>query len=320
MVIKMYNVQKFDDIIGNNDVKQVLMDAISSAKTRNTYLDHVLLSGSSGIGKTMFATVIANEMGVTFDEVLCDKKSLGGLNTKLLRMKERSILFLDEIHIPSDDVRTGLYKYFDQGKVLFTYSNRVSILRDAKRVTIVAATTDIAKLDPAFINRFPINIRLTGYSDEDLMKIVDMNAKSEGLTLLEDAIKIVARATKGVPRDCHNLIRRIRDHIIVNYKNESIVTDEMVLESLRIYGIDRFGLSKIDRMYIVTLFDIFNNEPTGISSIANQLQIEEQVLLKDYEGYLLRSGIIMKTARGRNLTDKGMDYALSYVENEGVLC
>lgn len=318
-MIILYNVQTFDDIIGNDDVKQVLKDAITSAKSRGEPLDHILLSGPSGIGKTMFATVIANEMGVNFDEVLCDKKSLGSLNTKLLRIKEHSIVFLDEIHVPSDDVRTGLYKYFDQCKVMFTYSNKVAVLRDAKKATLVAATTDIAKLDPAFVNRFPINIRLTGYSDTDLMKIVDANAKSEGLELSHDAIKIVARATKGVPRECKNLIRRIRDHVISNYKDMCVVYDDIVLESLQIYGIDKHGLSKIDRLYITTLFDIFNNEPTGIGAIANQLQIEEQVLIKDYESYLLRSGIIMKTARGRSLTDKGIDYALDYLEEEVIV-
>jgi len=309
-------INTFDDYIGNEDVKAMLREAIASAKSRNEPLDHVFISGFSGAGKSTLAKVIANEMGVEFEEILCSGKNIGKLNIKLMKMKDFSILLMDEIHNLVTDQAEGLYKFFDQGQVQFNFPGKAPILLDAKKITLIGATTEISKIATPFYNRFPIQIRLENYTSDELDTIVINNVISENLNLTHDAITVISRASKGVPRDSQNLIRRVRDHIKMHYSNYNEISEQIVIDALALNGIDEHGLNTIDRAYITTLFEVFNGEKTGVESIALQLQVEKEVLIRTVEPHLLRAGYIFKSSNGRALDEKGFQLAMEYSANK----
>jgi holliday junction DNA helicase RuvB len=308
----MKNIEIFNDFVGNDDVKAMLKEAIESAKYRNTRLDHILVTSESGCGKTTLSRIIAHEMNVPYETVLCGDRGVGKLNIKLMKMEDKSILILDEIHLLDKNLMTSTFSYFDRGEVQFIFPGKPPVVIKAKDITIIGLTTNPEKLLLPFSNRFNMHIRLLPYTEDDLYIITKRNAQSEGLNLTDSAIKIISLATKGIPRDGENIIRRVRDHVRIHYDNYNEINDTITLNALSLMGIDHNGLNALDRQYIKTIFEVFNNETVGKDSLAMQLQVDEDTMIRQVETYLLKSNIIGKSKQGRYLQTRGMELAVEY--------
>lgn len=305
------DITTFDQIIGNANVKVLLMQAIESAKSRNESLDHVLITGPSGCGKTTFAEVIAHELQVPMEDIICSSKDIGKINIKLMKMQNRSILFLDEVHQLTVEMMESLYRYFDKGEVQFTIPGQTPVMIKAKQCTIISATTELSKLPEPYINRHSIHIKLNHYTTDELITIVKTTAlRSYKLIVSDDASEVIARASKGTPRDVKSHLNRVRDHIVCNNITDQVITKNTVVDALNVSGIHENGFDIIDRQYIMTLFDTFNNVVTGISSIANQMQVDEKLLTNKTEPWLIREGYVIKSRQGRCLSKSGLEVAM----------
>lgn len=308
----MKQINTFNDIVGNEDIKEMLHEAIVSSKTRNTALDHVFIYGPSGCGKSTFAEVISKELNVPYEKIMCSAIANNGqiLNSKILKMQEGSILFLDEIHALKLETMESIYEYLESGKIQQRLPDRILRI-NAKKITIIAATTEFQSMPTPFINRFPIQVRLNHYTPVELSKIIKLNASSENMELTEDAIETISIAARGVPRNVQQFIRRIRDHSIS--KGLKIIDQDNSIKALSLMGVDRYGLNNTDRQILTVMLEVFNLAPVGLSALANQIGENESVITKLHEPHLLKTGLITRTSRGRALTEKGIEIAQQYI-------
>jgi Holliday junction DNA helicase RuvB len=305
----MKEIKSFNDYIGNDNTKALLKESINASKLRNEPLDHVFIAGCSGCGKSELAMLIGKEMNVHVEKLMCStiKNSPQILNTKILKMKDNDILFLDELHSLDSTTSESLYEYLESGLVSIRYPDRM-VRIPGKKITIIAATTELAMIPTPLYNRFPIQIRLSSYTIDELHQIISMNMDAENISYSHDAISTIAKASRSVPRNALQFIRRIRDHIISN--QITFVDSQVVLTALALTGIDENGLDKTDRAMLHAMFYIFNASPVGLSNIANQIGEDEQVIKTMHEPILMSNGYIEKTSRGRILTAEGIKIAM----------
>jgi len=245
-------------------------------------------------------------MNVPIVELNCATPNPNVLN-QLLKVPDRGILFLDEVHaLDEGTIESILYRFMDQGIVYLRFGDgRIEPFEIGKRITIIAATNMVDKLTAPFINRFELNIKLKSYSHEEMSKILAIHLKHNNVE--QEALDILANATRYVPRHAVQFAKNIKDYAIL-HDLKTVTADDM-RKALHNLGIDEFGLTDDDRHYIYTLYHTMNNMPVGINTLMGLLN-DSRRNIETLEVYLIQEGIITKSGKGRQLTGKGMRIAM----------
>jgi Holliday junction DNA helicase RuvB len=299
-----------EDFTGQAKLKENLSIAIEAARRRGEALDHVLLYGPPGLGKTTLATIIANELGVAFDQtsgpILQKKLDLTGI---LSNIRLQQVFFIDEIHRLLPDVEEMLYSALEDFRVDIMIGAgpgaRTHTL-DVKRFTAIGATTRQGLLSAPLRGRFGLVLRLNHYDVPELQKIVLRSAPMLSVTIDQDAAEEVARRSRGTPRIANRLLRRVRDYAQVRADGHVSLAEAKI--ALDLLEVDRFGLDEIDQKIMQTVLVKYGGGPVGLNTIAASIDEESSTIEEVYEPYLMQLGFIDRTPRGRVATDRAFDY------------
>ena len=294
------------EYIGQDKVKENLKIFIQAAKMRNEPLDHVLLYGPPGLGKTTLAAIIANEMGVHFRSTSGPAiERSGDLAAILTSLEPGDVLFIDEIHRLPRSVEEILYSAMEDyflDIVIGTGPSARSVQINLPPFTLVGATTRAGLLTAPLRDRFGVLSRLEFYEVKDLVNIVKRTSSILEMPIQEEAAVEIARRSRGTPRIANRLLRRIRD--ISQVQGEIEIQLETARKALEMLQVDDVGLDHIDHKLLKTIIEDFNGGPTGLETIAATIGEEAQTIEDVYEPYLLQIGFIQRTPRGRVATDK----------------
>ncbi|MEH7399755.1 MULTISPECIES: Holliday junction branch migration DNA helicase RuvB [Bacillaceae] len=297
--------QSLREYIGQDKVKKNLQVFIEAAKMRNESLDHVLLYGPPGLGKTTLAAIIANELGVGFKTTSGPAiERPGDLAAILTSLQPGDVLFIDEIHRLPRTVEEVLYPamedfFFDI--VIGKDATARSVRIDLPPFTLIGATTRAGLLSSPLRDRFGVLNRLEFYTVEQLALIVKRTAELFGMEIENDAALEVARRSRGTPRIANRLLRRVRDFAQV--QGSGIITFEIAKDSLIQMQVDEAGLDHIDHKLLLAIIERFKGGPVGVDTIAASIGEESQTIEDVYEPYLLQIGFLQRTPRGRIVTD-----------------
>lgn len=298
-----FQPKTFDEYLGQKELKEKLKLYTSAAKLRNEPLDHMLLFGPPGLGKTTLAQIMAHVMGVGIK--ICSGPMMertGDLVAILTSLEPRDILFIDEIHRMPISVEEVLYSAMEQYRVdviIGQGAGAKSVNLPINPFTLVGATTKSGLLSAPLRTRFGITERLDFYTDEDLQAIVVQSSKHLNLAIEKDAALIIARCARGTPRIAKKLLRRVRDFAQIH--NNNAATTSLTMKALEFLGIDEQGLTKIDHAIISTLVERFNGGPVGLETLASMIGEDGTTLEEVYEPFLMRLGYLEKTPRGRQI-------------------
>lgn len=302
--------KRLADFTGQPKLKENLAIAIEAAKMRGEALDHVLLYGPPGLGKTTLATIIANELTTSFQQtsgpILQKKLDLTGILTTVV---DRQVFFIDEIHRLLPDIEEILYSALEDfhvdlviGQGPGARTHRMPL----KRFTAVGATTRQGLLAAPLRSRFGLVLRLNPYAVTELHSIVLRSSVLLDITVDEDAAQEIARRSRGTPRIANRLLRRVRDYAQV--RAEGHVGLKEAVSALDMLEVDRFGLDEIDQKIMSTILEKYGGGPVGVNTIAASIDEEASTIEEVYEPYLIQLGFIDRTPRGRIATDRAFEY------------
>ena len=298
--------QSLKDYVGQSDLKENLEVFITAAKMRDEALDHVLLYGHPGLGKTTMAYILANEMGTNIKTTTGPSiEKTGDLAAILSSLQMGDVLFIDEIHRLPKIVEEVLYSAMEDfyiDIVVGKDEGARSIRLDLPPFTLVGATTRAGAISAPLRDRFGITSKLNYYSEDELAQIVRRTSKVFSSTINEEAVHEIAKRSRGTPRIANRLFRRVRDFAQV--RNNGNIDLEIAKEALEKLKVDSLGLDDVDVRYLRGIIERFKGGPVGVEAIASAIG-EETVTLEDvYEPYLLQIGFINRTSRGRVVTEK----------------
>ena len=311
--------QMLDDYIGQKKAKENLKIYIEAAKQRGESLYHVLLFGPPGLGKTTLAGIIANEMGVNIKTTAGPAiEKAGDMAAILNNLREGDILFIDEIHRLNRQVEELLYPAMEDfciDIVIGRGAAAKSIRLDLPHFTLVGATTRAGMLTAPLRDRFGVIHRLEFYTIEELECIINRSADVLGVTIDPDGAKELARRSRGTPRLANRLLKRMRDFAQIKYDGR--ITLDVANYALDLMEVDRLGLDNIDRAILHTMIDKFDGGPVGIEAVATTIGEDAGTVEEVYEPYLVQSGLIARTPRGRIVTKEGyLHFGLTRPEKE----
>jgi Holliday junction DNA helicase RuvB len=296
--------RRLQEFIGQAKAKEQLAIALEAARSRGEALDHVLLFGPPGLGKTTLATIIANELDVGFQQTSGPALQIqGDLTAILTNLRDRQVLFLDEIHRLQPVLEEKLYTALEDYKLDIIIGQgpaaRTHVM-DIKPFTFVAATTRPGLLSSPLRSRFGILLRLEFYTDDDLRFIVNRSAEVLAIPITEDGAAEIAMRSRGTPRIANRLLRRVRDYAQVRAAGR--IDRETACSALQMLEVDAHGFDELDRRLMMTIIEKYDGGPVGLGTLAATLAEEEDALEEVYEPFLIQIGFLDRTPRGRVAT------------------
>lgn len=300
----------FNEYVGQEKTKRNLKILIAASKKRSEPLEHILLHGPSGLGKTTLAYLIAKDFGsgirITSGAAL---QKAGDIGSILTGLSDGDFLFIDEVHRLNKAIEETLYPAMENYKldIIIGKGNSAKTLQiNLPKFTLIAATTRISLLSNPFRSRFGVQHRLDFYTQEEIEQILARSAKMLGIDARPEAMEIVARSSRFTPRIANRLLKRVRDYAEVDGKK--VIDSKSANAALKLLDIDEIGLEQTDRQILMAIAHNFNGGPVGLKSIAAAVSEEEDTIEDVYEPYLMQIGFIARTSRGRVITDPALKH------------
>lgn len=301
---------RFDEYIGQEKIKENLKVIIGAAQKRKEPIEHLLLHGPSGLGKTTLAYLVAKELGanikITSGTAL---EKAGDVGSILTGLSDGDVLFIDEVHRLNKTIEEVIYPAMENFKldIIIGKGNSAKTLQiDLPKFTLIAATTKISLLSAPFRSRFGVNLKLDFYKNTEIEKIIARSASLLKIPINADAAAIIAKSARATPRVANRLLKRVRD--FVQMKDLPSINAALASEGLKMLEIDDCGLEETDRKILLAIADKFSGGPVGLKSIAAAISEEEGTIEDVYEPYLMQLGFLDRTPKGRIVTPNGLKH------------